>query len=285
MLTATQESTLAAVLDAFYPRWSDDEVAKALVVARKTYAHLRDTPDDALEAYFRRALDANDVAYVKKRIEQTLSPHQLRQIRIVLNLLGTSVGVGVVSSGRFWTPIGRLSAQNRENLMLSLATSRLVQKRVLFRLFQKMAAMAALGYARDGANSTWRAMGYASPSPALNVVDVPPPVPTRSEYDVVIVGSGAGGGVAAEALARSGLNVLVIEKGTFVSTHTVSALAQDGLDRMFERGGLVVSDNGSMSLMAGSTYGGGLSLTLRQQYNTRDRCELERVFRYANRGA
>ncbi|MCH8931230.1 MAG: NAD(P)-binding protein, partial [Proteobacteria bacterium] len=35
----------------------------------------------------------------------------------------------------------------------------------------------------------------------------------RLEADVVIVGSGAGGGVAAELLAKSGLRVIMLETG------------------------------------------------------------------------
>ncbi|HEY3409621.1 MAG TPA: NAD(P)-binding protein, partial [Propionicimonas sp.] len=47
-----------------------------------------------------------------------------------------------------------------------------------------------------------------------------------SRYDAVVVGSGAGGGVAAWALARSGRSVLVVERGDYPDTRF---LAQDHL--------------------------------------------------------
>ena len=41
---------------------------------------------------------------------------------------------------------------------------------------------------------------------------------TTYEADVIIVGTGAGGGVTAEVLSESGLNVLVVEMGSFKSS-------------------------------------------------------------------
>ncbi|MFN9694487.1 MAG: NAD(P)-binding protein, partial [Synechococcaceae cyanobacterium] len=38
----------------------------------------------------------------------------------------------------------------------------------------------------------------------------------RRHFDVVIIGSGAGGGTLARALAPSGLNVLVLERGDWL---------------------------------------------------------------------
>ncbi|HEX9606258.1 MAG TPA: FAD-dependent monooxygenase, partial [Gemmatimonadaceae bacterium] len=39
------------------------------------------------------------------------------------------------------------------------------------------------------------------------------PLPQRKMYDVCIVGSGAGGGMAAYMLTRAGANVLLLEAG------------------------------------------------------------------------
>jgi choline dehydrogenase-like flavoprotein len=40
-----------------------------------------------------------------------------------------------------------------------------------------------------------------------------PPIPPKKTYDVCIVGSGAGGGMAAYALTKAGANVVMLEAG------------------------------------------------------------------------
>lgn len=86
----------------------------------------------------------------------------------------------------------------------------------------------------DGAQS-WRMVGW-DPAPAGGWPQVDVWVPDRTaiirfdqvaaRYDAVVVGSGAGGGVAAWALAQSGRAVLLVERGDYPDT---DYLAQDHL--------------------------------------------------------
>jgi choline dehydrogenase-like flavoprotein len=76
------------------------------------------------------------------------------------------------------------------------------------------------------------------------------------ETDVVIVGSGCGGGVCAKVLAEAGHRVLVVERAYNFSTDKLP-MALDRVDNIFQGGGALSSVDGSTMVTAGSCWGGG----------------------------
>lgn len=85
----------------------------------------------------------------------------------------------------------------------------------------------------------------------------PGPEPELLETDVVVVGSGCGGGVCAKNLAESGNQVTVVEKGYHFPTEHFPMSEADAAVHLFMGGGLMQSDDGSVVVLAGQTFGGG----------------------------
>jgi hypothetical protein len=97
--------------------------------------------------------------------------------------------------------------------------------------------------------------------------------PEIVETDVVVVGSGCGGGVCAKNLAEAGHRVVVVEKAYHFPTEHLPMSESDAAIHLFMDGGLRASDDGSISLLAGQAFGGGgtvnWSASLQTQYFVR----------------
>src|SRR5664279_320143 len=104
------------------------------------------------------------------------------------------------------------------------------------------------------------ALGPAGPPPPVDlpVIKYPEVTDAKIVADVVVVGSGAGGAVAADTLARSGLDVVVLEEGPPI--HRADIVGHRPAERLFEfyrDGGLTFTvGNPVISLPMGRAVGG-----------------------------
>ena len=81
----------------------------------------------------------------------------------------------------------------------------------------------------------------------------------EASYDVVIIGSGAGGGTAASVLAdvaRAGKRVLVLEKGPRIRDDAFTGDELEMSSVLYEDGGGFLTAEGTMTLAFGRAYGG-----------------------------
>jgi choline dehydrogenase-like flavoprotein len=81
--------------------------------------------------------------------------------------------------------------------------------------------------------------------------------PEIIETDVVIIGSGCGGGVAAKNLAEAGHRVIVVEQSYHFPEKHFPMTLKEGPVHLFTNGGSNVSDDGSIAVISASTWGGG----------------------------
>ena len=83
------------------------------------------------------------------------------------------------------------------------------------------------------------------------------PEPEVLNTDVVIVGSGCGGGVCAKNLAEAGHQVIVVEKAYHWDSKHLPMTEKDAFVHLFANGGVESVDDSSIAVIAGQTWGGG----------------------------
>jgi choline dehydrogenase-like flavoprotein len=147
-----------------------------------------------------------------------------------------------------WLPFprrfSRLDQAGRERVLKRLEGSRLAFKHDLL-LMAKL--FSTLGYAvapeveaKVGNEISCRLADGTAPEPA-GTLGVTVPRGEGEEADVVIVGSGAGGAVAAATLAEAGLEVLVLEAGEHYERGTYPADRLDAIGSLYRGAGLTVA--------------------------------------------
>ena len=97
--------------------------------------------------------------------------------------------------------------------------------------------------------------------------------PEIVQADVVVIGSGCGGGVCAKNLAEAGHRVIVVERAYHFAPEHLPMTERDAAVHLFMDGGMRSSDDNSIGVIAGQAFGGGgtvnWSASLQTQYFVR----------------
>ena len=197
-------------------------------------------------------------------LNEVAEPADLIQLRLVLGLLEAPAGVPRLTGTR---PFSKMPREERERLLLHWSRSRIPQRRTFFHTVKRLACFFA--YAdpgESGRNPRWDPISYAVPEhplPSRNAIDdaIVHPVDGSGTLElsaeIVIVGSGAGGGVVAARLAQQGHEVLVLEAGPYAPEPEMPTNELAAFDRLYLDHGMTSTADLGLPILAGAALGGG----------------------------
>jgi choline dehydrogenase-like flavoprotein len=163
-----------------------------------------------------------------------------------------------------WTAFSALPLKTRIRVLLSWADSGLGRRRGAFQALRKAIGFLYVMLPGVGvvAGRVWGKLGYPGPlgSQASRPRELTPLVPvgdTELSCDVCVVGSGAGGSVAAAVLVAAGKDVAVLEAGSYFDDADFDGAELGGFQRLYLEGGFAATADQSVGLLAGECLGGG----------------------------
>ena len=275
-LTPAQWKTLLAIADAVVPTIKPISTAKTqteIAVTDTEYStavnRLRDlTPENDPEAQtaakeYLEEYASRDPAFrleLRRLFAIYMPQSQRKELGMVLNILNTRAGSFALTG--YITPISEQPAHIRESILQSWSTARLGTLRQLHR---SLTVLSKQTWIKNSA-SLRRVIGVPRVPTGMKpgkgydyeFIQIPPgDSPEVIETDVVIVGSGCGGGVSAKNLAEAGHKVLVVEKAYHWTPDHFPMSEANGWNHLFMNGAFITSDDSSVSVVAGQSWGGG----------------------------
>ncbi|WP_313170778.1 GMC family oxidoreductase [Massilia oculi] len=88
------------------------------------------------------------------------------------------------------------------------------------------------------------------------------------EADVVIVGSGAGGAISAEILAKSGLSVIVVEEGPLKSSRDFQMREADAYPQLYQESAARKTADKAINILQGRAVGGSTTVNWTSSFRT-----------------
>jgi long-chain-alcohol oxidase len=170
------------------------------------------------------------------------------------------------------TGFTRLRGRRRERALLGWCDSRVMLRRTGFQALRK--GLLTTAYTLPG-TPAWERIGYPGPLGRTSTSQriLRPLGITRDttlDCDVCVVGSGAGGGVAAAVLAQAGLDVVVLEAGGHYEEADFDGAELDGLRRLYHGRGTTATDDHGIGILAGACVGGGTVVNYTTSFRTPD---------------
>jgi long-chain-alcohol oxidase len=171
-----------------------------------------------------------------------------------------------------------LPEEDKCRILLSWADSSIALRRAAFQALRKAVGFlyVMLPGAPGALNMVWQKIGYPGPigvqrpeTPRKLNVNTPDKE-TTLKCDVCVIGSGAGGGVAAAVLAKAGKEVIVLEAGGYFDDADFDGAELKGFERLYAECGFASTRDHSVGLLAGECLGGGTVVNYTTSFRTPD---------------
>ncbi len=257
--------------------WLSPDEFHILEVACDTFFPSLEPPagsSDALAAYYRRRASDLNVAQLLAETLALENAEAQAQFHQLMSLMASPVS-SLLLAGRT-KPFIDLSEQQRERYLFSMANSPVGALRQGFQTLKRLASFIYFSVPdAQGANPNWEVLDYQAPAPPP--ADAPQPITpltisedTTLEADVVVIGSGAGGGVVAGELAMAGKSVVVLEKGGYNNEANFTLQEAQATPELYLKRGTLTSKDLGVIVLAGSTLGGGTVVNWMTSFRTPD---------------
>ncbi len=245
------------------------------------------------------ALEHGTPKQAAEALQQFITKDEKFQIYLILKLLSTSLGCFLLTG--YFIPFISLPLTTRETILQQFRDSRIGLFRTLFQVFKRLICVLYYSYTErslKNQNPNWPILDYY-PEKTLNQS-----IPSKEEenddsilkkmicydysfqhlsgqtlsddldlleVDVVIIGSGCGGGVMAGELVEAGYTVLVLEKGGYFQARDFARWREcEAMGNTYDKGGLCTSEDGSVVVLSGSCVGGGSTINWSASFRTPD---------------
>ena len=189
-----------------------------------------------------------------------------KQLVMLLKALDTRIGARLLTDRA--VRVSWLSPAEAETLIQMWKSSRLALRRQLAALAISLATTSLYGH--PGPHRA--RIGYPDPSPPpakprrLTPIEITSP--EEISCDVVIVGSGAGGGCVAAGLAEQGFDVVILEKGGYYTESDFHHEESRSMRDMYLYGSTLTTSDLGCRIIAGSAVGGGTLVNYTTSFRT-----------------
>ena len=271
-LSPAERRTLALICDTLLPSIADDPTLT----------------DDPLAQF--GAADLDLVTALETALERVSDGASLSQLKLVLTLFETQLVHGIGAG--VWHSFEDMTRPQRETVLRAWAYSRVPQARMTFQSLKRLGLAVAYGLMpADAPNPLWAAFGYEPPrldplKPAERpIIPLKLTAATTLTADVVIIGSGAGGGVVAGELTAAGKDVIVVEKGDYYIETDFDGRELSSNERLYENSGALTTADRGILVLAGKALGGGTTVNWAASFHTPDHVRHEWAHDYGFEGA